>query len=124
MQNNYTYTFTYNGLTPVLHLRATNPGANNLTLTWNHTNENVTTFRIHMKTLNANESWTTLEDRIILTPPFSYVVSNLNESSAYQFRVFAALNNLFELTGATVNGYTTSGLLNQTYTTGTTGNFN
>lgn len=100
--NNHTYLFIYDGLVPPF-MRVVQATPTTLSLSINHTNPNVTTFKLQIRFAGTNSSFTTIVD---LLTSFDYTITGLNSSTGYEIKVFASLNNNFEYVGYSVIGTT------------------
>jgi hypothetical protein len=94
-QSNFTYAFTFDGLGPPQNLHASDVTSDSLRLHWNHSNPNVTVFRIQYK-LDQDFAWSSLEDAYRGT---DYSLASLQSNSTFNFQVFASLDGQFETTG-------------------------
>ena len=98
--NNLQYSLTFNGLLPPENFHAFDVNFSSVSLAWNHSNPNVTTYKLQMRLANnANANWTVLQNFLVAN---QYVVNGLQPNTEYEFQVFASLNGYFELTGASI----------------------
>jgi len=121
----WTYSITFNGLVPPQNFHTIGRTVNSISLAWNHTNPNVTTYKLQMLNYDQiNSTYVVLQAYLVAT---QFTVTGLNQSTNYEFQVFASLNGDFEYVGATliaatVNPSTSStGTTGIVHTTGTTG---
>jgi hypothetical protein len=91
------YEFLFSGDLPPSNLHALNVTLDSLELRWNHTNPAVVAYKIQMRPFDEpNSTFVTLEE---YWPSTSYDVSNLNQSTSYEFLVFAYFGNETEWQG-------------------------
>ena len=112
----WVYNLTFNGLLPPQNFHVVSISLTTISLAWNHSNPNVTTYKLQMRNYNVvNSSWNVLDNFLQGT---MFTVTNLNQSTNYEFQVFASLNGAFEYNGATLVVATFNPATSSTGTTG------